>query len=103
MGNIKTKDFELFSPKSFFMDDTVPTVALADTILTGINYVDNPKSFYQRYPHRGYGGSFQVGRRVQTPCLTTVGDMELPCDISPVGYAYNDIDTVLQKAADSLK
>jgi ADP-ribosylglycohydrolase len=28
--NIKTKDFDLFSPRCFFTDDTILTVALAD-------------------------------------------------------------------------
>lgn len=38
-NNIKTKEFELFSPRCFFTDDTVLTVALADSILTGTPYV----------------------------------------------------------------
>ena len=98
--NIKTKDFELFSPKSFFTDDTVLTVALADTILTGISYVDNLKSFYQRYPHRGYGGSFHAWARSSNPMPYNSWGNGAAMRISPVGYAYNDIDTVLQKAAE---
>ncbi len=52
--NIKTKDFALFSPKCFFTDDTILTVALADTILTGTSYSDNMKIFYGWYPNGGY-------------------------------------------------
>lgn len=53
-NNIKTKDFELFPPGCFFTDDTVLTVALADSILTGMPYVENLKTLYRQYPGRGY-------------------------------------------------
>jgi ADP-ribosylglycohydrolase len=36
--NIKTKQFDLFRPDCFFTDDTVLTVALADSILTQTGY-----------------------------------------------------------------
>lgn len=35
---IKTEDFELFSPRCAFTDDTVLTVALAEAILHGRDY-----------------------------------------------------------------
>ncbi|MEQ8171737.1 MAG: ADP-ribosylglycohydrolase family protein, partial [Candidatus Eremiobacterota bacterium] len=38
-NNIKTTDFELFSSKSRFTDDTVMTVAVADAILHNKDYV----------------------------------------------------------------
>ena len=56
--NIKTKDFPLFTDQCFFTDDSVLTIALADTLLTGKPYVQNLKTFYRWYPDRGYGGSF---------------------------------------------
>jgi len=37
-NNIKTKQFDLFSPDCFFTDDTVPTVALAEMFHTGFQY-----------------------------------------------------------------
>jgi ADP-ribosylglycohydrolase len=98
--NIKTKDFELFSAKCFFTDDTVLTVALADTILTGTSYVDNLKSFYLWYPGRGYGGSFHNWAKSSSPMPYNSWGNGAAMRISPVGYAYSDIDTVLQKAAE---
>jgi ADP-ribosylglycohydrolase len=98
--NIKTKDFELFSPKCFFTDDTVLTAALADTILTGTSYVDNLKSFYLWYPGRGYGGSFHSWAQSANPSPYNSWGNGAAMRISPVGYAYNDIDTVLAKAAE---
>ena len=57
-ANIKTKDFALFSGGCTFTDDSVLTVALADSILTGTPYAENLKANCRRHPDRGYGGSF---------------------------------------------
>jgi ADP-ribosylglycohydrolase len=96
--NIKTKKFELFSKKCHFTDDSVLTIALADTILTGTPYVDNLKKFYRLYPHRGYGGNFDEW--AQSPASEPYNSWGngAAMRISPVGYAYNDLETVLQKA-----
>jgi ADP-ribosylglycohydrolase len=99
-NNIKTKDFELFSPKCFFTDDTVLTVALADTILTGASYVDNMKKFYHWYPDGGYGGSFHCWAQSRNPEPYDSWGNGAAMRISPVGYAYNDLDTVLRKASE---
>ena len=65
----KSKDFELFSKKSDFSDDTVMTVAIADAILrTGDaedgrilfqNVAKEMQYYGQKYPRRGYGGRFR--------------------------------------------
>ena len=60
-NNIKTKDFPLFSKESFFTDDTVMTIAVADALLNGRtadNYIDSMKKFGRLYPDSGYGGNF---------------------------------------------
>ena len=98
--NIKTKKFPLFSDHCFFTDDTVLTVALADSILTGISYADNLKTFYRWYPDRGYGSSFQVWAKGQTSEPYNSYGNGAAMRISPVGYAYDDLQTVLDKAAE---
>ncbi len=59
---IKTKDFELFSIKSTFTDDTVMTLAVANWLCEDKNSKDvlikNLKYFGNTYPDAGYGGSF---------------------------------------------
>ncbi|MDR2771626.1 MAG: ADP-ribosylglycohydrolase family protein [Clostridiales Family XIII bacterium] len=60
--NIKTKDFPLFKKNSFFTDDTVMTVAVADALLAGggpDDFVDSMKRLGNRYPYAGYGGRFR--------------------------------------------
>ncbi len=67
-NNIKTKDFELFSKRCFFTDDTVMTVAVADALLQ-LEGKDDIELFKQiliktmhrygkQYPDAGYGGRF---------------------------------------------
>lgn len=95
---MKLKKFPLFRPDSTFTDDSVLTIALADTILTGVPYFENMKLFYHLYPHRGYGGSFYIwaGDDGTTPYGGFGNGAAMR--ISPVGYAYDDLDVVLQKA-----
>jgi ADP-ribosylglycohydrolase len=55
---IKTTKFPLFHPLCRFTDDTVLTVALADSILHDTGFVGLLKQYYRSYPRAGYGGSF---------------------------------------------
>lgn len=96
--NIKTKEFTLFSPKCHFTDDSILTIALADSILTGTSYVNNLKKFYRLYPHGGYGGSFHRWAQSEGAEPYNSWGNGAAMRISPVGYAYNDLDTVLQKS-----
>lgn len=99
-NNIKTKEFDLFAPTCFFTDDSILTVALADSILTGTSYVENMKQFYRCYPDGGYGNRFsEWAESTRSEPYNSYGN-GAAMRISPVGYAYNDLETVLQKAED---
>ena len=78
--NIKTKQFDLFSPDCCFTDDTVLTVALAESILTDTNYASLMRAYYRRYPGAGYGGSFTGGRKTTNAGPTTAGAMVPLCE-----------------------
>ena len=54
----KTKHFPLFGPHNHFTDDTVLTVAVAESILRGTDLVDALHDYFHRYPWAGYGGAF---------------------------------------------
>src|SRR5215831_18447652 len=57
---IKTSHFHpLFDPRCRFTDDTVLTVALADSILTGDDYGAKMREYFRAYPRAGYGGKFR--------------------------------------------
>jgi ADP-ribosylglycohydrolase len=95
---IKRKDFPLFSEQCNFTDDSVLTIALADSILTGTPYYDNLKLFYRLYPDSGYGGNFHYWAMSNGSEPYNSWGNGAAMRISPVGYAYNDLDTVLQEA-----
>src|SRR4051794_34153385 len=60
-GNpIKTPYFyPLFDPRSRPTDDTVMTVAVADSILSGADVGDKLREYFRAYPRAGYGGYFR--------------------------------------------
>lgn len=60
-NNIKTKDFPLFSPRCFFTDDTVMTLAIAEGLMNGGSadaFIQAMKKYGRMYPDAGYGGRF---------------------------------------------
>jgi ADP-ribosylglycohydrolase len=97
-NGIKTKIFPLFSPNCTFTDDSVLTIALADTILTGVSYTDNLKKYFKLYPHRGYGASFYswAGSKESVPYNSYGNGAAMR--INPVGFAFDNLDEVLVKA-----
>ena len=54
-------DFEMFSEKNSFTDDTVCTIAVADAIVKGRSYGESIHEWCRRYPSPmgGYGGRFR--------------------------------------------
>ena len=54
-------NFELFSDKNNFTDDTICTVAIADAILKGRDYGESLHDWCRRYmsPKGGFGGRFR--------------------------------------------
>jgi ADP-ribosylglycohydrolase len=97
--NIKTKEFDLFGPNCYFTDDTVLSVALAESILTGDDYVPLMKSYYRRYPEAGYGAFFHHwARSARSEPYNSWGN-GAAMRVSPVGFAFNTLDEVLEQAA----
>jgi ADP-ribosylglycohydrolase len=96
--NIKTKDFPLFSTKCRFTDDSVLTVAVADVILNSGKYTDRFKWFYSCYPSAGYGSSFRHWAKSNTSEPYNSWGNGSAMRVSPVGFAFNDLDTVLEEA-----
>jgi len=94
----KTKDFPLFVAKSRFTDDTVLTVAVADCLLTGSSYTDKFHEYTHAYPDRSYGVGFwhwvKSGSRQPYNSWGNGSAMR----VSPVAFAFQTLDEVLQEA-----
>ncbi len=100
-NKIKTKEFELFHPKSRFTDDTTLSMAIAKSILDEEPYLDNVVDFGLRYFEVGYGGSFKKWLK---------GDAHLPYNswgngsamrVSPIAWAFESEEKVLEEARKS--
>jgi ADP-ribosylglycohydrolase len=100
-NNIKTTDFDLFNPKCDFTDDTVLTIAVADCILNKKDFAKTIWEFGRKYRGRGYGGSFR--NWLQEDNLKPYGSFGNGSAMraSAVGFALNDIETVMEVAKQS--
>jgi ADP-ribosylglycohydrolase len=94
-------NFPLFSNESKFTDDTVLTVALADSILSGVDYKTIMREYYFFYPDCSYGNRFHVWANNKNPQQYDSWGNGSAMRVSPIGWAYNDLETVLQKAKES--
>jgi len=99
--NIKTVDFPLFSEYSSFTDDTVLSVAIADSILHNIDFIKKLKEYYFLYPNAGYGASFHFWARSERCEPYNSWGNGSAMRVSPVGYAYDTVEGVQEMARKS--
>ena len=97
-NNIRSTDFPLFVDKSDFTDDTVLTIATADCILNNGKYPDLYKKYFRTYPDRGYGGNFIKWSSSESLDPYNSFGNGSAMRVSPVGFAYDTIDEVLEEA-----
>jgi ADP-ribosylglycohydrolase len=97
-NNIKTTEFELFSRFCHFTDDSVLTVALADSILNNVDYDKKMREYYHRYPDAGYGGSFAGWARSMDKKAYNSWGNGAAMRISPAGFAYPTLEETLNQA-----
>lgn len=97
-NNIKTTDFPLFQETCCFTDDSVLTVALAESILTGEDYGLLMKRYFRRYPDAGYGSNFLVWAQSDSSTPYNSWGNGAAMRISPVAWAFDTLVEVLQKA-----
>lgn len=97
----KDSDFPLFHEDSRFTDDTVLTVAVADWVLHGGDLVDRLHAYFAAYPQAGYGGSFArwAAYKQREPYHSWGNGSAMR--VSPVGFAFDSLDTVLAKARET--
>jgi ADP-ribosylglycohydrolase len=100
-NNTKRTDFKLFSLWSQFTDDTVLTVAVADCILHGKDYAKTIKEYGLNYPDAGYGGMFYQWLRSDSLDPYNSFGNGSAMRVSPVGFAFNTVEEVMEEAAKS--
>lgn len=97
-ADTKVKDFPLFVDGCSFTDDTVLSVAVADRLLHGGDYVDLFHDYFHAYPQAGYGGTFiQWALLRQREPYNSWGNGSA-MRVSPVGFACDSLEEVLAEA-----
>ncbi|BDM80065.1 ADP-ribosylglycohydrolase family protein [Acaryochloris marina] len=76
------------------------TIAVADAILHQKAYAHTIKDYYRRYPKAGYGKTFREWGASDSMEAYQVGNGSA-MRVSAVGFAFDDLETVLQEAEQS--
>jgi len=97
----KSKDVELFCEYNTFTDDTSLTLAVAEAILEKTDYQTEIIKYYKRYLDAGYGHLFQEWANSKDPKPYRSYGNGSAMRVSPIGFAHNDIDSVLSEAKKS--
>ena len=111
MHVIKTKNFELFSESCRFTDDTVLTVAVADTLLhldaaadenqTRLAMAHSLQKWGRKYFHVGYSRSFKQWLMQDDPKPYNKRSNGSAMRVSPVGWFFDTIERTKKIARNS--
>ncbi|MBC8060538.1 MAG: ADP-ribosylglycohydrolase family protein [Clostridiaceae bacterium] len=99
--NIKTKNFELFSPRSRFTDDSVLTIATMDSIINKKPFYESYKYWFRKYPNVGFGEGFKRWGMSETVQGYNSYGNGSAMRVSPIGFYFNSLEEVLLKAQES--
>ncbi len=97
-NNTKTVDFNFFNARCTFTDDTVLTMAIADCILHNKDFAKTVLEYGRKYSNRGYGGRFASWLKYGTLKAYNSFGNGSGMRVSSVGFAFDDIETVLDVA-----
>ena len=98
---IKTKNFELLNANCVFTDDTVMTVAVADSLMNGTSYVESLQMWGSSYPSAGYGCWFNEWIYSDSPEPYNSFGNGSAMRSSSVGWLFDDDTSVLKEAEKS--
>lgn len=105
MGD-KTKNFPLFSEDSYFTDDTVMTIAVAEAFMDAPDdedeirqrLIQSMQKWGHRYPGAGYGARFVCWLALKDATPYNSFGNGSAMRVSSVAWLYNDLDTVRRMA-----
>ncbi|MBO7565247.1 MAG: ADP-ribosylglycohydrolase family protein [Clostridiales bacterium] len=105
--NVKREDFDLFPKDARFTDDTVLTVAVAESILNmDVSsprkcYAQHIKAYYRRYPHAGFGNMFINWAESDSLSVQKSYGNGASMRVSAIGWAFNDEETIRKQVSES--
>jgi ADP-ribosylglycohydrolase len=99
----KDRNSDFFLPLSTITDDSILSVATAETILRKQHYADLYQAYCRAYPTYGYGGSFvewaHVNKNYTTPNYSCGNGSAMR--VGPVGWAFDSLQRTMMEAHQS--
>ena len=105
--NKKSEDIDLFPREARFTDDTVLTVAVAESILHMENnsprkcYANHIKAYYRRYPGAGFGNMFKDWATSDHLSVQHSYGNGASMRVSAIGWAFDDEKEILRQVSES--
>lgn len=100
-NNVIPMDFELFTERNTFTDDTVMTIAVAEWLLSGRDLVQCLQWWGRKYPYRGYGGMFRHWIHADNPEPYNSFGNGSAMRVSPAGFYARSLKEALDIAKES--
>ena len=98
---VKNKTFPLYQADSRFTDDTVLTIAVADSLLSGKSYAASMKQWGRKFPQAGYGQNFYQWLMSRCSVAYNSFGNGSAMRVSPIGWAYDSLERTLEEAGRS--
>jgi len=99
--NFKFESCPLFPAGSQFTDDTVLTLATAESLVSGCAYGELYRRFGRAYPYAGYGSGFNRWMRSDDTTAYNSSGNGSAMRVSPIAWAAKDLSWALDEAARS--
>lgn len=98
---VKLLDFDLFTRRSKFTDDTVCSVAVADALTRRIPFAESLRHWCRKYPRESYGYHFRQWMLSDSPEPYNSWGNGSAMRVSAVGAYGTSFDEVMQLARES--
>lgn len=99
--NARKYDFDPFPAGSFFTDDSVLTIAIADALLNGKEYGETLRKYARKYPGRGYGLLFGKWIYMSNPEPYNSFGNGSAMRVSAIGWSFDSVEETLEEAEKS--
>ncbi len=101
-ANCRSTDFDFWTDRCTFTDDTVMTIAVADWLTIGSNLTGIMRDWGRDYPNRGYGGMFYrwLYEQEDDAPYNSFGN-GAGMRVSPCGFFAQTLDEALELAKQS--
>jgi ADP-ribosylglycohydrolase len=94
----KDRNFPLFGEHYYYTDDTILTLAVAETLLDGTGYEDSLVKWSRRYPHQAWGIRYKSWFRSDDRAPYNSFGNGSAMRVSAVGWAFETLEETEREA-----